>query len=89
MSRTVFGTLNYFGGPLETSPKLCNQLLHLEQADDSAMMVFVSDLWLDKPQVVQKFNQVLFYFWILMQLQAILSRDGFKLTDFRVTQLLL
>lgn len=59
VSRSVFGTLNYFGGPLEVSPKCSNQLLHLEQSDDSAMMVFVSDLWLDKPQVLQKFNQLL------------------------------
>ncbi len=57
-SRSVFGTQNYFGGPLEVAPKAANQLLQIEASDDSAMMVFVSDLWLDKPAVLSKFNQV-------------------------------
>jgi hypothetical protein len=61
VSRSVFGTLNYFGGPLEVCPKASNQLLQIERSDDSAMMVFVSDLWLDKPAVIQKFNQVLLF----------------------------
>lgn len=55
----MFGTINYFGGPLETSPKASSHLLQIERSDDSAMIVFVSDLWLDKPTVLLKFNQLL------------------------------
>ena len=77
-SRSVFGTQNYFGGPLEVAPKAASQLLQIEMSDDSAMMVFVSDLWLDKPAVLEKFNQVNIKCNSVLKLKSHFSDDDTK-----------
>ena len=49
-SRTYFGNVNYFGGPNDIS---CKSSIALSQAQLSidTMIVFLSDVWLDSPNV--------------------------------------
>jgi hypothetical protein len=51
--RTYFGNTNYFGGPDEIS---CKSSIALSQAQSSidTMIVFISDVWLDSPMVMEK-----------------------------------
>ena len=51
--RAYFGNTNYFGGLDEVS---CKASLALSQAQSSldAMIVFISDVWLDCPLVIEK-----------------------------------
>lgn len=50
-SRLTFGNINYFGGdstgPLKDSKRLKKHL----QENPNGMFVFLSDVWLDHPQV--------------------------------------
>lgn len=52
-SRSYFGNVNYFGGPGEIS---CKSMIALSQAQVSidTMIVFLSDVWLDSPKVLEK-----------------------------------
>merc|ERR1712038_1863892 len=54
VTRSYFGSLNFFGGPHETSAKSDKKLIQLEKDDDSSMIVFLSDVWLDKPEVLSR-----------------------------------
>ncbi|KAF7266756.1 hypothetical protein GWI33_019933 [Rhynchophorus ferrugineus] len=57
-SRHTFGNLNYFGGPsdvpLKDSKKLKNTMLE----NKDKMLVFLSDVWLDHPQVFEKLEKL-------------------------------
>ena len=49
--RSCFGNINFFGGPSLTSVKTSTKLQQLESANDDAMFVFLSDVWLDDIKV--------------------------------------
>lgn len=49
--RALVGNVNYFGGPGTTCAKYNHHLEELEQSNAGAMIVIISDLWLDKIQV--------------------------------------
>lgn len=54
VSRSYFGSANTFGGPSETCLTQSVNLLKIQNENNDAMIVFLSDVWLDKLQV---FNQ--------------------------------
>ena len=45
------GNINTFGGPSKESLKNSNKLLKYEKENDEAMIIFLSDLWLDDNKV--------------------------------------
>ncbi len=53
ISRSYFGNTNYFGGPNEIN---CKSSIALSQAQCAldTMLVFLSDVWLDSPRVMEK-----------------------------------
>ena len=53
-TRSIFGSINFFGGPLEITPKADQRLKVVEDQSDGAMFVFISDLWLDRPEVMAR-----------------------------------
>lgn len=53
-TRSIFGSINFFGGPLEITPKADQRLKVVEEQNDGAMFVFISDLWLDRPEVMAR-----------------------------------
>lgn len=54
ITRACFGNLNFFGGTSSTSVKVSAKLKQLEQENEDAMFVFISDVWLDNLKVMQK-----------------------------------
>jgi len=52
VTRTYFGNANFFGGPGATSCKGSVKLKMLEDQNADAMMVFLSDVWLDRNKVL-------------------------------------
>jgi len=61
-SRAFLGNINMFGGPLQITPKASKDLLRIEQMDagpdGDAMFVFLSDVWLDCPDVVNNLSKL-------------------------------
>lgn len=57
-SRSYFGSLNFFGGPSESCAKKNEKLLQIEKRNTDAMFVFLSDVWLDKPDVIEKLGKL-------------------------------
>ncbi|KAM8833178.1 DNA polymerase epsilon subunit 2 isoform 2-T2 [Synchiropus picturatus] len=55
-TRAYYGNLNFFGGPSTTSVKASAKLQQLEEENEDAMFVFVSDVWLDSVEVMEKIN---------------------------------
>ncbi|PNF14373.1 DNA polymerase epsilon subunit 2, partial [Cryptotermes secundus] len=58
-SRAYFGNVNTFGGPSKVSLKTSPKLSRYELENDDAVLVFLSDMWLDSIKVMEKL-QVLF-----------------------------
>lgn len=56
MSRAYYGNVNFFGGPSNTSVKASAKLKQLEEENEDAMFVIVSDVWLDSVEVMEKLN---------------------------------
>ncbi len=55
MSRAYYGNVNFFfGGPSSTAVKASAKLKQLEEENEDAMFVFVSDVWLDSVEVLEK-----------------------------------
>ncbi|XP_061424594.1 DNA polymerase epsilon subunit 2 isoform X2 [Lethenteron reissneri] len=54
ISRTYFGDVNLFGGPSLTSVKASAVLANIEERNTDAMFVFVSDVWLDRTDVLDR-----------------------------------
>jgi len=54
VTRTYFGNTNFFGGPSSTSLKSSAKLKLLEDQNPDAMMVVLSDVWLDQIRVFEK-----------------------------------
>ncbi|MCL4134923.1 UNVERIFIED_CONTAM: hypothetical protein GTU68_064450, partial [Idotea baltica] len=57
-TRALLGNGNYFGGAGTTCAKTSRQLQEFESANTDAMIVFISDLWLDKIQVMEKLQSL-------------------------------
>ncbi|XP_054651952.1 DNA polymerase epsilon subunit 2 [Dunckerocampus dactyliophorus] len=55
-TRAYFGNINFFGGPSATSVKASTKLKQLEEENEDAMFVVVSDVWLDSVEVMEKLN---------------------------------
>lgn len=58
-SRSDFGDSNTFGGPHNLSLKMSEKLQVHEETNQDGMIVFIAELWLDIPNVLQKFKTVL------------------------------
>ncbi|XP_074103933.1 DNA polymerase epsilon subunit 2 [Cotesia typhae] len=58
-SRVSFGADNTFGGPHKTSLKLSEKLKIYEQSHSMNMIVFLSDVWLDSTEVVDKLHVIM------------------------------
>ncbi len=54
MSRAYYGNVNFFGGPSSTAVKASAKMKQLEEENEDAMFVFVSDVWLDSVEVLEK-----------------------------------
>jgi len=60
-TRSLFGNINFFGGPSQSCVASSEKLKMLEQdeTNQNNMFVFVSDLWLDHPKTIAKFKVLL------------------------------
>ncbi|XP_018397360.1 PREDICTED: DNA polymerase epsilon subunit 2 [Cyphomyrmex costatus] len=57
--RSDFGDTNTFGGPHNISLKMSEKLQIHEEMNQDGMIVFIAELWLDAPHVLQKFKTIL------------------------------
>lgn len=57
--RSDFGDINTFGGPHKVSLKMSEKLQLHEAANQDSMIVFIAELWLDVPNVLDKFKTIL------------------------------
>ncbi|XP_023608832.1 DNA polymerase epsilon subunit 2 isoform X8 [Myotis lucifugus] len=55
-TRAYYGNINFFGGPSNTSVKTSAKLKQLEDENKDAMFVFISDVWLDQAEVLEKLH---------------------------------
>uniref|UniRef100_A0A3B3ZDZ6 DNA polymerase II subunit 2 n=1 Tax=Periophthalmus magnuspinnatus TaxID=409849 RepID=A0A3B3ZDZ6_9GOBI len=55
-TRAYYGDINFFGGPSNLSVKASAKLKQLEDENEDAMFVLVSDVWLDSVEVMDKLN---------------------------------
>ncbi|CAM4641590.1 unnamed protein product [Leuciscus chuanchicus] len=51
-----YGNINFFGGPSTTAVKASAKLKQLEEENEDAMFVMVSDVWLDSVEVLEKIH---------------------------------
>ena len=49
--RNYFGNMNFFGGPSPICAKASVKLKQIEQENEEAMFVILSDVWLDQAKV--------------------------------------
>lgn len=54
ITRKQFGNMNFFGGPSPTCAKASTKLKNMEKDNTDAMFVFLSDVYLDQPRVMDK-----------------------------------
>lgn len=57
--RSDFGDTNTFGGPHSVSLKMSEKLQVHEKSNEDGIIVFIAELWLDSPNILQKFRTVL------------------------------
>ena len=57
-TRAYFGNVNFFGGGGDTSAKASTMLAELEATNTEAMFVFLSDVWLDVPSVMERLRRL-------------------------------
>uniref|UniRef100_A0A803Y728 DNA polymerase epsilon subunit n=1 Tax=Meleagris gallopavo TaxID=9103 RepID=A0A803Y728_MELGA len=55
-TRAFYGNINFFGGPSSNSVKASAKLKQLEDENEDAMFVFLSDVWLDQAEVLEKLH---------------------------------
>uniref|UniRef100_H3B8I2 DNA polymerase epsilon subunit n=1 Tax=Latimeria chalumnae TaxID=7897 RepID=H3B8I2_LATCH len=67
-TRSYYGNINFFGGPSSTSVKASAKLKQLEEENEDAMFVFVSDLWLDQVEVLEKLHTMFSVGYMLVAL---------------------
>ena len=53
-TRNYFGSINFFGGPSAVCAKSSNKLKQIEEENEDAMIVILSDVWLDHVKVMDK-----------------------------------
>ncbi|MCI4382889.1 hypothetical protein PGIGA_G00019850 [Pangasianodon gigas] len=53
-TRAYYGNVNFFGGPSTIAVKASAKLKQLEEENEDAMFVIISDLWLDSVEVLEK-----------------------------------
>ncbi|CAK8693878.1 unnamed protein product [Clavelina lepadiformis] len=53
-TRAYYGNINFFGGPSPHCGKASSKLLQIEQENEDAMILFLSDVWLDQESVLKK-----------------------------------
>ncbi|XP_022186032.1 DNA polymerase epsilon subunit 2 [Nilaparvata lugens] len=58
MSRAVFGGGNIFGGLPETSLHNYESLKALESSNPDSMIIFLSEVWLDRKEVMERLNRL-------------------------------
>ena len=61
-TRAYYGNLNFFGGSSNLCAKASLKLKEVEQKNEDAMCVFLSDVWLDKEKVTKKLEALFFGF---------------------------
>ncbi|XP_073990612.1 DNA polymerase epsilon subunit 2 [Rhodnius prolixus] len=54
VSRVYFGNVNIFGGPNNETLRNNERLKRFEHRKDDAMIIFLSEVWLDQPKVFEK-----------------------------------
>ncbi|XP_046858107.1 DNA polymerase epsilon subunit 2-like [Xenia sp. Carnegie-2017] len=54
VTRNYFGNINFFGGPSAVALKTSTKLRTIEEDNQEAMFVILSDVWLDLPKVMAK-----------------------------------
>lgn len=57
-SRAYFGTINTWGGPAKTLLKYSEKLKDIERSNTEDTIVFLSDCWLDHPNVIEKLEML-------------------------------
>ncbi|KFW76731.1 DNA polymerase epsilon subunit 2, partial [Manacus vitellinus] len=57
-TRAFYGNINFFGGPSSSSVKASAKLKQLEEENEDAMFVFLSDVWLDQAEVLEKLHMM-------------------------------
>ncbi|OXB64047.1 hypothetical protein ASZ78_001667 [Callipepla squamata] len=55
-TRAFYGNINFFGGPSSASVKASVKLKQLEDENEDAMFVFLSDVWLDQAEVLERLH---------------------------------
>ncbi|XP_046874351.1 DNA polymerase epsilon subunit 2 isoform X1 [Hypomesus transpacificus] len=55
-TRAYYGNTNFFGGPSTMSVKASAKLKQLEEENEDAMFVVLSDVWLDSVEVLEKIH---------------------------------
>ncbi|XP_007886552.2 DNA polymerase epsilon subunit 2 [Callorhinchus milii] len=58
VTRNYYGNINFFGGPSATSVKSSAKLKQLEGENEDAMFAFISDVWLDQVEVLEKLHMM-------------------------------
>ncbi|KAA0711688.1 DNA polymerase epsilon subunit 2 [Triplophysa tibetana] len=58
ITRAYYGNINFFGGPSTTAVKTSAKLKQLEEENEDAMFVVVSDVWLDSVEVLEKIHNM-------------------------------
>lgn len=57
-TRGYFGSTNFFGGPHDLTVKVSEKLEVAEQQNSDATFVFLSDVWLDEPEVMIRLGRL-------------------------------
>eukprot|EP00088_Acartia_fossae_P068060 TRINITY_DN8562_c0_g1_i11.p1 TRINITY_DN8562_c0_g1~~TRINITY_DN8562_c0_g1_i11.p1 ORF type:complete len:542 (-),score=117.00 TRINITY_DN8562_c0_g1_i11:441-2066(-) len=58
VTRQFFGSANFFGGPMDTTVKASEKLEEFEKKNPDGMFVFLSDVWLDEPEVLTRLRSL-------------------------------
>uniref|UniRef100_A0A7N8WW56 DNA polymerase epsilon subunit n=1 Tax=Mastacembelus armatus TaxID=205130 RepID=A0A7N8WW56_9TELE len=85
-TRAYYGNINFFGGPSTTSVKASSKLKQLEEDNEDAMFVIVSDVWLDSVEVMDKLN-IMFSGYAAMPPTCFIFCGNFSSTPYGKTQI--
>ncbi|XP_056151477.1 DNA polymerase epsilon subunit 2 [Lampris incognitus] len=85
-TRAYFGNINFFGGPANTSVKASAKLKQLEEENEDAMFVIVSDVWLDSVEVMEKIT-IMFSGYAAMPPTCFIFCGSFSCAPYGKTQI--
>uniref|UniRef100_A0A667YLG4 DNA polymerase epsilon subunit n=1 Tax=Myripristis murdjan TaxID=586833 RepID=A0A667YLG4_9TELE len=85
-TRAYYGNINFFGGPSTTSVKASAKLKQLEEENEDAMFVIVSDVWLDSVEVMEKIH-VMFSGYAAMPPTCFIFCGNFSSAPYGKTQI--